>query len=51
VKSLSTGKVFKTCKGMCNIVLDMCDPSEATRIRVVGAVQEVRVRENNLRML
>jgi H+-transporting ATPase len=43
VKSLSTGKVFKTCKGMCNIVLDMCNPNEATRIRVVGAVQEVRI--------
>ena len=41
VKSLSTGKVFKTCKGMCNIVLDMCNPSDATRMRVVGAVQEL----------
>ena len=41
VKNISSGKVFKTCKGMCNIVLDMCDPDEATRNKVVGAVQEL----------
>ena len=42
VKNITSQKVFKTCKGMCNIVLDMCDPDDATRIKVVGAVQEVR---------
>ena len=41
VKNITSQKVFKTCKGMCNIVLDMCDPDDATRIKVVGAVQEV----------
>ncbi|GMH57260.1 hypothetical protein TrST_g8275 [Triparma strigata] len=41
VKNITSQKVFKTCKGMCNIVLDMCDPDDATRIKVVGAVQEL----------
>jgi H+-transporting ATPase len=41
VKNTITNKTFKTCKGMCNIVLDMCNPDTATRMKVVGGVQEL----------
>ena len=35
------GDVFKTCKGMTNIVLDMCPTSSETRRMVIDAVQEL----------
>ena len=41
VKNTTTNAEFQTCKGMCNIVLDMCNPSEAMRMKVVGGVQEL----------
>jgi magnesium-transporting ATPase (P-type) len=47
VKNTATGKTFRTCKGMCNIVLDMCNPDNATRMKAVGGVQvrEARPRD------
>ena len=35
------GETFKTCKGMTNIVLDMCQTTPETRRMVVNAVQDL----------